>query len=82
MLSYHLQGPSIEFQVTKFTSEVSNYASEASKPSAGASWQRPAIGQPTSASRNKGQYNSKMIANWNLYYRNLDCKTLLFFFFK
>ena len=30
--------------------EVSNIASEASKPSAGASWQRPAIGRPTSAS--------------------------------
>ena len=31
-------------------SKVSNIASKASKPSAGASWQRPAIGRPTSAS--------------------------------
>ena len=30
--------------------EVGGGASEASKPSAGASWQRPAIGRPTSAS--------------------------------
>ena len=31
-------------------SEVSNLVSEASKPSAGASWQRPTIGRPISAS--------------------------------
>ena len=31
-------------------SETSNLVSEASMPSAGAGWQRPAIGRPTSAS--------------------------------
>ena len=43
----------MSYDVQKFygvASETSNLVSEASKPSAGASWQRPAIGRPTSAS--------------------------------